>query len=92
MILIILILVIIGLIISLLILISNFKEQKNNFKKKQSKLLDTITSSKQKQISLKQQLKISEEFNINYEKSKTIIAQNIYEANLDFLKNITGNK
>ncbi len=92
MILIILILVIIGLIISLLILISNFKEQKNNFKKKQSKLLDTITSSKQKQISLKQQVKISEEFNINYEKSKTIIAQNIYEANLDFLKNITGNK
>lgn len=83
---------IIGLIISLLILISNFKEQKNNFKKKQSKLLDTITSSKQKQISLKQQVKISEEFNINYEKSKTIIAQNIYEANLDFLKNITGNK
>lgn len=92
MILIILILVIIGLIISLLILISNFKEQKNNFKKKQSKLLDTITSSKQKQISLEQQVKISEEFNINYEKSKTIIAQNIYEANLDFLKNITGNK
>ena len=92
MILIILILVIIGLIISLLILISNFKEQKNNYKKKQSKLLDTITSSKQKQISLKQQVKISEEFNINYEKSKTIIAQNIYEANLDFLKNITGNK
>lgn len=92
MIIIILILVIIGLIISLLILISNFKEQKNNFKKKQSKLLDTITSSKQKQISLKQQVKISEEFNINYEKSKTIIAQNIYEANLDFLKNITGNK
>ena len=92
MILIILILVIIGLIISLLILISNFKEQKNNFKKKQSKLLNTITSSKQKQISLKQQVKISEEFNINYEKSKTIIAQNIYEANLDFLKNITGNK
>lgn len=92
MILIILILVIIGLIISLLILISNFKEQKNNFKKKQSKLLDTITSSKQKQISLKQQVKISEEFNINYEKSKTIIAQNIYEANLEFLKNITGNK
>ena len=90
--LIILIIVIVGLLISLIQLLRNLQREKIRFEKKETKLLNTIVIIKNKQNLLNQQVKISEEFNINYEKSKTIIAQNIYEANLDFLKNITGNK
>jgi predicted Holliday junction resolvase-like endonuclease len=84
--LIILIIVIVGILISLIQLLRNLQREKIRFEKKETKLLNTIVIIKNKQNLLNQQVKISEEFNVNYIKSRSLIAESIYEANLEFIK------
>ena len=81
-----LIVVIAGILLLSIVLLNNFQQQNILFRKKQNKLLNTIATIKQKQISLNQKVKISEEFNINYQKSQNAIATSIYEAHLELIK------
>ncbi len=81
--------VILSLIFLLLMLFNNFQKQKNRFQNKENKLLNTITTIKEKQIHLNQKVKLSEEFNANYQKSRSEIAQTIYEANVALLEKIS---
>lgn len=87
-----LIVVIVGLLISFIVLLNKFQQQKTRFHKKETKLLNTITTVRKKQIYLNQKVKLSEEFNSNYKKSRNVIAENIYEANLELLKNTVEKK
>lgn len=82
-----LIFIALGLSSSIVFLVRNYRDQKNSFHTQKNKLAATIISIKQKQETLEQQVKIAEDFTANYEKSKTIIAQTIYEANVELLRN-----
>lgn len=88
----ILIVAILGILIILITLINNFKQQKIRFQKRESKLLNTIIITRKKQFSLNQKVKISEDFNVNYQRSRNIIAETIYEANIELIKNSTEKK
>lgn len=87
-----LIVLIIGLIVSLIFLMWNFRHQKNRFHKKESRLSDTISVIKEKQETLNQQVKIADEFKVNYQKSNTVIAETIYEATVELLKKTVEKK
>lgn len=82
--------VIIGFIILLLLLIKSFRHQKIRFQNKETKLLDTMQSIKKKQLELDQKVKLSDEFNENYLKSRSEIARTIYEANVELLEKFSG--
>ena len=82
-----LIVVILGLFVFLIMLVNDFQQQKIHFQKKENKLLNTIVTIRKKQIVLNEQVKISEDFYKNYQKSRNIIAETIYQANLELIKN-----
>ncbi len=84
---IILTLVILGLLVSLFVLLFKLKQQNNRFLLKEKKLLNKIIIFKKEQKILNQKVKLSEEFYVNYKKSRNQIAETIYEANLELLKN-----
>lgn len=84
---IILTLVILGLLVSLFVLLFKLKQQNNRFLLKEKKLLNKIIVFKKEQKILNQKVKLSEDFYSNYKKSRNQIAETIYEANLELLKN-----
>lgn len=81
--------VIIGFVVLLLILAKRFRQQKAHFKNKENKLLDTMQSIQKEQLELDQKVKLSDDFTANYQKSKSGIAQTIYEANVALLEKIS---
>ncbi len=82
-----LITVIISIIILLFILYHNYQQEQNQFHEREMNLRKTITDIKEKQNVLNNQIKLSEEFNANYQKSRTTLAQSIYDMNVELLSN-----
>ena len=82
-----LIIVIVFLIILLLLLYNNFQQEQNQFLEREMTLRKTITDIKEKQNVLNNQIKLSEEFNTNYQKSKNNLTQSIYDINIELLNN-----
>ena len=82
-----LIIVIVFLIILLLLLYNNFQQEQNRFLEREMTLRKTITDIKEKQNVLNNQIKLSEEFNTSYQKSKNNLTQSIYDINIELLNN-----
>lgn len=82
-----LIIVIVFLIILLLLLYNNFQQEQNQFLEREMTLRKTITDIKEKQNVLNNQIKLSEEFNTSYQKSKNNLTQSIYDINIELLNN-----
>lgn len=82
-----LIIVIVPLIILLLLLYNNYQQEQNKFLEREMTLRKTITDIKEKQNVLNNQIKLSEEFNTNYQKSKNNLTQSIYDINIELLNN-----
>lgn len=82
-----LIIVIVSLIILLLLLYNNFQQEQNQFLEREMTLRKTITDIKEKQNVLNNQIKLSEEFNTSYQKSKNNLTQSIYDINIELLNN-----
>lgn len=82
-----LIIVIVSLIILLLLLYNNYQQEQNQFLEREMTLRKTITDIKEKQNVLNNQIKLSEEFNTSYQKSKNNLTQSIYDINIELLNN-----
>lgn len=78
---------ILGLLVWLFVLLYKLKQQSNRFQIKEKRLLNKMTIFKKEQRLLDQKVKIADEFYVNYKKSRNQIAETIYEANLELLKN-----
>lgn len=81
-----------SMLIVLVYFINRLQKQKNRYEKKRNKLLDTIHSTRKKQIYLNEKVKLSEEFAKNYKDSRNKIAQTIYEVNYEMVKSISEQK
>lgn len=68
-------------------LYNNFQQEQNQFLEREMTLRKTITDIKEKQNVLNNQIKLSEEFNTNYQKSKNNLTQSIYDINIELLNN-----
>lgn len=65
-----------------------FKHQKLRLQSKEDKLVQTMHATKKKQIQLNAKVKLSEDFNQNYQKSRDEIARSIYETNMQLFESI----
>lgn len=81
---------ILGFFVLFFLLVKNYRQQKVRFRNKETKLLDNMKSIKKKQLELDQKVKLSDEFNANYQKSRSEIARTIYEANVELLEKISN--
>ena len=86
------IVIVLSMLLVLAYYIKQMRKQKIRFNKKRNKLLNTIQSTREKQIYLNQKIKLSEEFDKNYTDSRNKIGQSIYEANYEMLKSISDRK
>lgn len=78
---------IVVLIICVILLMKKFRNQKTHFDNKACKLMRKIHAIKEQQLDLNNKVMLSDSFNESYQKSRNTIAQSIYEANVELLKN-----
>lgn len=76
------------LVLLCLFLLKKFQLQKQCFQNKEDKLVQLMQATKKKQIRLNAKVKLSEDFNQNYQKSRDEIAQRIYETNVQLFETI----
>ena len=79
---------IILLFLIVILLMKKFRRQNIRFQNKEDRLVQTMHSMQQKQLQLNAKVKLSEDFNVNYQKSRNEIARSIYETNVELLETI----
>jgi predicted Holliday junction resolvase-like endonuclease len=81
--------IIILLILFFILLLKKFHLQKIRFQSKEERLINTMHLMQKKQINLHAKIKLSDDFDKTYDKSRNEIAQSIYETNAELFKKIS---